>query len=455
MHEAAIPREETGARLEQSARRRGGPEGISRIPPGRDFELGLTVDPVGTAHFTGSFAGPVTIGATPFTTLAQQYSLILASVSAAGDPDRATRIDDGALKDGLYLPFAASLAIHGSEPDKLILEGAYHGALALDPGFTNTGYSDVFLGRVSSTGPGVDWAHTYGDQNSQLGTSVAVDGNGTIAVAGFFNFALSLRGSCASITTGSQDFDAFVAKFDALGDCQWVRQIRAPASRQFGTGVAFDRAGRVALVGTHQSSVDLGGGLMLADPGESKYNGFVALFDGADGVAVYASSLGESGENSSVSVAADALGNVVMGASLQDAKLSYQADVRKIDPPGKTIRERTFGGAGDEGAASIDVDDLGRVLLTGYFSGKATFDGFDLTSEGGTDAFVAVLDGSGAALSVRQPGGKGNKSGSVIRHIPGGGGAVVLGGFSGELRLGCDSYQSLGGRDLFLARFNL
>ncbi|MDH4038011.1 MAG: SBBP repeat-containing protein, partial [Candidatus Krumholzibacteria bacterium] len=57
-----------------------------------------------------------------------------------------------------------------------------------------------------------------------------------------------------------------------------------------------------------------------------------------------------------------------------------------------------FGGTGTDNGYAIAVDATGAVFVTGSFSGTANFGGADLVSVGGNDIFLARYDANGQHL---------------------------------------------------------
>ena len=84
------------------------------------------------------------------------------------------------------------------------------------------------------------------------------------------------------------------------------------------------------------------------------------------------------------------------------------------------------GGFYDEGHG-IAHDGAGGALVTGFFSGKASFGSMSLTSQGrSADAFVMRVTASGAIDWAVQAGGASYDGGHGIAH-DGAGGALVTG----------------------------
>jgi hypothetical protein len=112
------------------------------------------------------------------------------------------------------------------------------------------------------------------------------------------------------------------------------------------------------------------------------------------------------------------------------------------------------GGSSDDFSRGIATDSSGNCYLTGSFSGNAVFGSTNLTSAGGYDIFVARYDSAGQAVWTRQAG-----SGSIETEegrcitLDSSGNVYVAGGFAGTASFGGTNLTSIGGLDIFLAKY--
>ena len=119
------------------------------------------------------------------------------------------------------------------------------------------------------------------------------------------------------------------------------------------------------------------------------------------------------------------------------------------------------GAAGDDVGQSIATDASGNVYVAGSFHGTVDFDPgpgvYNLTSAGGSDAFVAKYTPSGALLWARDMGGSGDDAGTGIALGPNGA-VYVAGSFSGTASFPAGanglSLTSAGGKDIFVAKLD-
>ena len=113
---------------------------------------------------------------------------------------------------------------------------------------------------------------------------------------------------------------------------------------------------------------------------------------------------GGTGNDESLGIGVDGSGNAVIGgfydtgASFGSTTLTsaggFDAFFAKYDPLGTLVWAQSAGGTGEDAGFDCTVDGSGNVVGTGQFSNVARFDGTNLTSAGGFDAFI-IKGGSG------------------------------------------------------------
>jgi hypothetical protein len=90
--------------------------------------------------------------------------------------------------------------------------------------------------------------------------------------------------------------------------------------------------------------------------------------------------------------------------------------------------------------------------VTGYFSDTATFGSTTLTSAGSNDVFTAKMNADGSWAWATKAGGSGYDYGEGISALPDGS-SIVTGRFSGIATFGNTTLTSAGGSDVFTARY--
>ena len=111
------------------------------------------------------------------------------------------------------------------------------------------------------------------------------------------------------------------------------------------------------------------------------------------------------------------------------------------------------GGSGDDFGIGVATDNFGNIVVTGAFDGTASFATVTLTSEGLQDIFIAKYDAQGNLLWAKRAGGTGDDLGWGVA-TDGSDNIVVCGSFSGTAGFGDTTLTSMGGDDVFIAKYD-
>ncbi len=110
------------------------------------------------------------------------------------------------------------------------------------------------------------------------------------------------------------------------------------------------------------------------------------------------------------------------------------------------------GGTSGDSAQEVSVLPDGSAIVTGSFEGTATFGTTTLTSSGGSsDVFVAKVGSSGSFAWATKAGGSGLDQGTSVSVRPDGS-AIVTGRFTGPATFGATTLPCLGGSEVFVAQ---
>ena len=348
----------------------------------------------------------------------------------------------------LPFPFAAGCTGQTSPPPP---NGSFGGGADVSSGE---------VGFVSSVATGIFpppglWTKRYGDAEDQKAHAVAVNEAGDIALTG------SARGTIdfGNIPwTGSPtDDDVFVAKLSREGQSQWSRRY-GDSCDQNGRAVALAPTGDVLIAGDFCGKMDFGKTTLEAAAGEVDI--FVALIDDI-GEDVYSLRLGGAGPQIARAAVVDAKGNAILVGSFEKAfddglgpVASAGLDdafVIKLDPTGKVLWSRHFGGLEADIARAVAVDPSGNVIVGGSFGGSVDFGGDLLAAAPGhSSAFVMALDPQGKHLwswsftgddEMVVNGLAASSSGKI----------AATGSFAGTVDFGSGPAMSDGAEDAFLA----
>jgi len=181
-------------------------------------------------------------------------------------------------------------------------------------------------------------------------------------------------------------------------------------------------------------------------------------------VVLEAAKAGGPGYDAGYSISTDALGNVYITGSFngtvtfgntQVTSSSDEVFVAKYNPAMELVWVKQLGGSGSDRGNSISADASGDVYVTGSFSGTATFGGFQLVSElGSEDIFLIKLNTSGGVVWAKKAGSSASDAEAGISVKSDGAGSIyVTGSFAATASFGSASLTTLGGTDAFIAKY--
>ncbi len=311
--------------------------------------------------------------------------------------------------------------------------------------------------RPLSVNPSFAWAKTWGGSSAESAKNIAIDPWGNLYVVGEFagtvNFDPASANPSATITSHNGTVDAFLSKFDANGNLQWVRTWGSGPvggtggnGRDAANGVAVDGAGNVYVSGLYQGTVEFGSGITSTSNAPMGSNNiFVAKFN-SNGTTQWVRTWGGTSGGESYSVAVDKVrGNVYVEGDWSTAASNHMVDFNPIIPnnpkgahdwhtnhgafdsflgkydlDGNFQWAKTWGGHGYDDGPGVAVDGLGNVYVGGMFgSTDINFDPSGATNTGGVghehgtttndmtnvNVFLSKFNSNGAFQWVRTWGG--------------------------------------------------
>lgn len=257
---------------------------------------------------------------------------------------------------------------------------------------------DTFVAKLSGGGA-LLWNTFLNSNDSGHGGGIALSGAGDIFVVGS-----STQSWGSPVRPFAGPPEAFVAKLSNNGHLAWNTFLGSDSYGDTGRGIAADTEGNVYAVGN--SSFSWGSPIRpLSEP--PSCDAFVAKLD-ASGQLLWNTFLGTDGgaEDDAEDVVTDGDGAAyVVGTSKGGSWGSpvrpydhYDVFVAKLDAAGPLVWNTFLGSSDWDSASDVDLDGRGRIFVAGSSWGDWG-PGAPTYHEGGPDAFVAELDGSGALIA--------------------------------------------------------
>ena len=176
--------------------------------------------------------------------------------------------------------------------------------------------------------------------------------------------------------------------------------------------------------GSSAGAVDLGGGALQS---AGAHDLFVAKYTG-DGKLLWAQRFGGSGDDAAygvtvalsgeITVAGTMQGSFSAGATTLTSAGGYDVLLLHLQPSGAPLWAQRFGSTQDDAASSVASALSRDVVVTGYFSGPASFGGNQLNTKGGADIFLASYDAAGQHQWSQRHGGPLDDFGNRVDYQP-------------------------------------
>ncbi|WP_437688277.1 hypothetical protein [Sorangium sp. So ce176] len=350
----------------------------------------IAVDADGNVFFSGVTTGPFELGETLI-----ERGVFLAMVDSFGDPVWAKHLSGLCSLD---VPGVKSIAAAGD--DALVVAGdfcqsiAFGGDALLSTG-TNT---DLFLAKLrASDGSGAatagSWGKVFGDAERQYGRRLVLNSEGGIVFVGEYRGSVDFGLGGLRAAEGQ---DIFVAQFEPDGTVSSQRRVGGSGDDIVG-GVALDSVGGVLLSGSFDGALNVGGGLFDA----VGRDGFL-LKMGPGGGYQWSLWLSGAGDQLGQDVVIGGDGDVYVQGGFEmmvrfgSAELSSVGEsgslfLAKLSRVGQLSWSREISGFSNRQWAGMALTSLEEPMLLGSFSGNIELGTGTLTTNGGSDIFLAKL----------------------------------------------------------------
>jgi hypothetical protein len=411
---------------------------------------GVAVDSMGNVLITGAFAAGLDFGNGPLNS-AGSGDVFVAKLDTSGFLSWGENFGDMASQG------ATSVAVDST--DSVIVAGSFAGSLDFGGGaLVSGGKADIFVAKLDVTGKQI-WSKRFACSDDASVVKLAVDSANNVLVWGNFGGFVDFGGGAVPTVGGG---DLFLTKLDAAGTPLWSKTF-GDKEEQFGADMTVDSAGNVVVTGTFTSTLDFGGGALVASGTDNDI--FVAKLD-VKGDQVWSKRFGDMNDQFGAGVAVDGADDVLLtgsftgsvnfgGKTIDAVDVGTDIFVAKFDASGKALWSEAFGSAGDQDGKSIVVDRVGNVLVAGSFTGTVNFGGGPLAVAAGTfmNTFLVKLDANGGHQWSKRFGDVGYVAEASVA-VSASNDVVIAGYFAGAVNFGLDPFVSEGGNDVFVAKFS-
>jgi hypothetical protein len=302
------------------------------------------------------------------------------------------------------------------------------------------------------------WAKNLGDISNQHVSNVAVDKDEHIYIAGSFNGTIAFDPTQPVSAEGSSNI--YLAKLNKNGDAIWSKGFTG--YELYPAGVATDPQGNVVLAGTFSGSLTFGSTTHQTTE-RVRYAAFATMFS-PDGDVLWTEMYeNEQDETRVTRPVTDSTGAVILfghGYCGQNCgEPNERLWLRKYSSDGSIVWFKNFpysGSIAERAAAAVTTDAMDNIIITGSFGGPygeptTNFGSGTLTTQGGSDAFIAKLTPAGGLVWQQSFGDAGDQGGRSVA-ADSNGNIVFMGTYDGSMRFGTTVIRSEGMTDIFIAK---
>jgi hypothetical protein len=308
---------------------------------GMNMGVSIAATPDGGMYVLGQFSQTMDTGQATTHQSAGLEDVFLMKLDRDGDPlwSRSFGGKSHDYADHVVVDTAGDVFITGSFMEKIDFGGKTHRC---------RGVHDVFVAKLDGDGNYL-WSKTYGDGQDQICLRPLPSGDGGVFLAGYFRGVVNLGGKPHR---SYPDKAAFVGRLDAGGKRVWSEQF----------GHIFDYAMP---------------GLALAANGDLIYGG---------------------GSDPTVEFTGKRMKRI-------DRMMDLGVVVARYDASGKRLWRKRFGNGNDNLHTEVALGPHGDIVVAGSFGGTVNFGGEEIKSGSMSDVYVAALDPEGKHLWSRHFGG--------------------------------------------------
>ncbi len=341
---------------------------------------------------------------------------------------------------GIAFALGVSALANGSS----IITGSFDGTATFGTTtLTSVGSDDTFTAKVKANGT-YAWATRGGGTGTDVALGVSARANGSSIITGVFSGTATF-GTTTLTSVGSDD--TFTAKVKANGTYAWATRGGGTGT-DVATGVSALANGSSIITGYFSGTATFGSRTLTSSAGSA--DTFTAKVN-ANGTYAWATKGGGTGIDSARGVSAlangssiitgDFSGTATFGATTLTSAGSDDTFTAKVKANGTYAWATRGGGTGIDSAYGVSARANGSSIITGHFNGTATFGTTTLTSAGSADTFTAKVKANGTYAWATRGGGAGSDVARGVSALANGS-SIITGSFNGNATFGTTSLTS-------------
>ncbi|MGC9044690.1 MAG: SBBP repeat-containing protein, partial [Myxococcota bacterium] len=358
---------------------------------GDDEGMAIAKDPQGNTIIAGNFSWTMKLGTYTLTPTGST-DIFVAKLDSVDNSVIIARAFGSTGDDYLY-----SMAV--DQNGDIVITGSYSADIKFGVDtIKNYGGKDVFFVKLNNNLDPI-WSKGFSSTGDQEGTSVAIDSNLNIYLAGNFENTIALGGPDILQSYGQTDI--FLARFDNGGRHIWSKAfgVKDVATNGYDivTSITVDNDGFIYITGAFSIRIDFE---IVNFATKGSYDIFIVKLDKKNGTPINATSIGSNGMDLGMSVRANSQNEVILSSVFSNtvtlnsknytSRGGFDILLVKYDSSLKPIDVKTFGSdVEDLGIITLDKDD--NIILSGYSKGTIQFGDEPLTNRGDRDIILAKL----------------------------------------------------------------
>ncbi|MES2565907.1 MAG: T9SS type A sorting domain-containing protein [Bacteroidota bacterium] len=332
----------------------------------------------------------------------------------------------------------------------------------------------LFTG-LNSFGQQWEWAKSYGTNNGDQASTLALDPSGNSFISGYYQGTQLILGATTLNTTFSNNL--FVAKHNSAGTVVWAQSIGSNGSLIIGS-VCTGTNGNIYVCGTFSGPTLMFGTTTVSLTANTISNLFIGCFS-SSGSALWVNKYGTSPSpygvsakscyyspsDNSVCMTGTFTGTLTIGSTtLINSTTSNDIFLTKLSVAPFSASPTWAIKAGSSSSSDVServrIDKQSNIYVAGSFqpvTGSTTTIGATLTTKGGQDLFIAKYNSSGAWQWSQSFGSTSGVDFLYDMALDTAGSVFVTGSYNSNLLFntffGTSTLTAVGGSDVYVAKW--